>query len=48
MRRVDRLGFGRLALPQEDRQDDEDGGRQKLALPVLEGFEPEFRIEQIA
>src|SRR5262245_10704493 len=43
---VNRLGLGRAALAQEDRQDDQCADRQKLALPVLKAFEPELWTRQ--
>src|SRR5688572_3997713 len=47
VRRGDGLRFGRFALAKEDRQDHQDRGREELALPVLEAFEPELRIAEI-
>ena len=41
MRAVDRLGFRRALLAQEDREDDQHEDGEELALPVLERFEPE-------
>src|SRR5215207_6061617 len=42
------LGLRRPSLTQEDGQDHQREDRQKLALPVLEGLEPEFtRLQEL-
>lgn len=41
------FGFGRTSKPEEDREDDENSRRQKLALPVLKGLEPELRAGEV-
>jgi hypothetical protein len=43
IRGPDLLGFGGILLPEEDRQDDQAGERQKLAPIVLERLEPGVR-----
>ena len=48
VRLVDGLRLGRAALPQEHGQKDQGADRQELALPVLEGLEPEVGGEHEA
>jgi len=48
VRRIDRLGLGRSALAQEDRQEYQDADGQELALPVLQRFEPELGLPDVA
>src|SRR4029453_10589429 len=47
MRGGHRLRLRRPFLTQKNAEDDDDCGRQKLALPILEGFKPELRTGQI-
>ena len=45
--RRDWFGLRRSLLAQEDAQDDEDGHREELRLPVLERLIPEIRLLQM-
>ena len=46
-RRINWLGFRRPLLTKEDAQDDQGSDRHELALPVLEGLEPELRRREV-
>src|SRR4029453_12257352 len=47
MRGGHHLRLRRPLLTQKNAEDDDYGGRQKLALPILEKFKPELRTGQI-
>lgn len=47
VRRFHRLGLRRILLPKKDGQHNQGPHGEKLALPVLKGFEPELGASQM-
>ena len=47
MSSLEPLRLGRSSKAKEDREYDDRRSREKLRLPILEGFEPELRAYQV-